>query len=592
MLDLLGSAGSEIAGFLGDTVVDGLQSVLYATLYKVLYYIGWAVCQVLSLFNSMFEVVAGLNTVAYNGKSTYLINVFFSNSTVTKIYWGMALLGIVIAVGFAISAVIRKTFDSNDREKRSHGAILTSLFKAILLILSMNFIITAVVNATNVLMQQINYIFVNGEDLGKDESIEFTDEHFAAMARALNTIGNYSLNPSHNNRYNLNSCFNELRYDLLYLQQEGVFEFYYVTKDEEGNSIATWQSALQRIANSANLTQDLKMDVYYDSVSKAILDAMELLKVNSSLMPLESYERQYLTSRKSTPLDRVLFLMSTMRAAKNSEYNVNPSMTDPVRGPYYSGEKSIYNLDEVNEDFDIGITSTDYLLWYFMGYKLLFFLARIILNCIARIFNIMLLYLIAPPIIATMPQDDGAKFKQWMVAFVVQTFSVFGTVIAMRLLLVFVPIVLDGALVLFENALLNFLAKVVIVLAGFEVAEKATATITGILADNAGFQSIQAGDMGSVADKAMDVGEKYAKSALGGAVGLGGKTLKYGLMAGGIATGGALLGAAWGAYGVGKGIGALGGKIHNAWKNREGAGGDGGAPGGARESAVAQAAPG
>lgn len=550
----------DLFGGVGDTVVEGLQAILYATIYKLLYYIAVGCCWIIDMFYSMFEVMAGLSKISFDGEYDYLINVFFSNTTVSKVYWGMALIGLAAGFAFAIAAVIKKMFDSADKEKRSLGQILSSLFKSSLLIICMSLIISMVINATTMLMQQVNYVFVHAEDLGEEETITYTDEEYAAMARVLNTIGNFSLNPSYNNRYNLNKCFNEIRLDLQYLKQQGVFDFHYVTKDMEGNTIATWQSALQKIANSAKLDRDLSMDVYNESVSKSILQAMELLKENGSFKPLQEYQRHYQPTRSSTSFGRMLFLMATMRAAKNDDYNVSPSMTDPLRGAYFYGEKSIYDLDTVNEDFDIGVSALDYIVLFLTCYKMLKILLTIILNCVGRIFNMLLLYLVSPLVIAVTPLDDGAKFKQWITAFVVQSLSVFGTIISMRVLLLFMPLITDDSLVLFDNPIANMLGKLIVILGAFEVSEKATNLITGILADNAAWQSITAGDMSGTAASALERGKGLASRMLsrtkGGKDGQesGGGVLSS--VASGVGKGitGLGLAAGFGAYGVGKGV--------------------------------------
>ena len=569
---------ADLLSGVSDTIMNGFQSILYATIYKLLYYLAVGCCWLINLLYSMFEVMAGLSKVSYDGDFDYLVNIFFSNTTVSKVYWGMALIGVAAGFAFAIAAVIKKFFDTNDKEKRSYGQILTALFKSILTILCMSLIVTMVINATTLLMQQINYVFINADDLGEEKTITYTDEEYAAMARALNTIGNFSLNPSYNNRFNLNKCFNEVRLDLQYLKQQGVFDFHYVTTDVEGNTIATWQSALQKIANSASLDRDLSLDVYHESVSNSILQAMDLLKVNGSFKPLEEYQRHYQPSRSSLPMDRFLFLMATMRAAKNEDYNVSPSLTDPLRGAYYYGEKSIYDLDTVNEDFDIGIAAFDYLILFLTCYKMLVTLVTIILNCVGRIFNMLLLYLISPLILAVSPLDDGAKFKQWTTAFIVQSFSVFGTVISMRVLLLFMPIVTDPNLVLFANPVANILAKLVIVLGGFEVSEKATNLITGILADNAGWQSITAGDMSGTAKSVVGKGERFAGFVGGKAFktagGAGLSALGFGAKMGLKGAAGVGLGLGYGAYYGGKTAGkavysggkALASKI-SAWRN-------------------------
>ena len=508
-----------------DVIFTVMELVLNSFVGRLLYYAETGLCMIVGMLDQMFQVFAGITKVSYDGEKDYLVNIFFSNRSITNVYWGMALLGVAMAVGFAIAAVVRKMFDASGRQQQSMGQILTSLLRTIFLILGMSAIMVIVLGSTNVLMQQINYIFNDPENLDLERTIVYTDEDFAAMGRALKTIGNYSLNPSYSSRYNINSCYNEIRHDLYYLQQQKVFRYYYVTKDAEGNEVNTWQSVLQKIANAHDPRQDLKLDVSYDAVTKALLEAMEIIRNDPGFKPLESFSR-VMPADGLLPLDRYLFLMGTMHAAKNKQYNERAELTDPVRGPYYSGEKSIYNIDSVSSDFDIGF-ATDYLVVFLSGIALIFDLVIIILNCIARIFNMLFLYLIAPPIFATQPFDNGGKTKQWLTAFVVQAFSVFGTVIAMRLLLILLPIVTSSRLVLFENSMLNAMAKLVLIYGLFEVSKKATGLLTGILADSAGMQSIQAGDMSGSASKLMGSVAGAAKMVGGTALKATGKVANF-----------------------------------------------------------------
>ena len=491
-----------IDSFLGglfDVIYSVMQLVLDSFVGRLLYYAETGLCKIVGMLNQMFCIFAGIDRVAYDGEEDYLINIFFNNHSINNVYWGMALIGVVMVFGFAIAAVTRKMFDSSGRMQTSLGQILTAALRSIFLILGMSAIMVMVLNSTNLLMKQINMIFTEAPNLDVPEVIVYTDEDFAAMGRALNTIGNYSLNPSYTSRYNINTCFNEIRNDLNYLQGQKVFRYYYTTKDANGNEVHTWQAVLQKIANSHDLRTDLKLDVSYDAVTSAMLEAMDLVRNDPSFRPLESY-RRVAPVESTLPLDRYLFLMGTMHAAKNNAYNEKPELLDPVRGPYYSGEKNIYNISQVTRDFDIGF-ATDYLIVFAAGIALIFDLITIILNCIARIFNMMFLYLIAPPIFATQPFDGGGKTKQWLTAFIVQAFSVFGTVVAMRLLMLLLPIVTSSKLVLFKSSTLDIMAKLVLIYGLFEVSKKATGLLTGILADSAGWQSVQAGDMSGSAGK-------------------------------------------------------------------------------------------
>ena len=465
------------------------------------YALASGLCWIIDILDSFFGVMSGQVQVSYNKQPYYLINVFFENASVRNVYWVMALLGILLCFVFAIIAVAKKAVDAGDKMRQGMGDILTGLFKGIIIIVSLTFIMTMTLDLTNALLQRVTYAFNHSEDSDKPVTITYTDEEYAAMARVLNTIGNYSLNPSYNSRYNINSCFNEIRTDLQFLKEKGAFALHYVTDE---NNPVSWQSELQKIVNAADLSRDLKLDVYDAGVTNAIVSLMKTMQQNSSFAPLQSYERKYVSNSSKVPLDRLIFLMCTMDAAKNPAFNDSPTVGDELRGAYYTGEKSIYNRESVFADFEI--SKINFIVLIAVAFKLIWDYAVIIINCVARIFNLLLLYLIAPPCIATLPLDEGGKMKQWTTAFVIQCFGVFGTIIAMRVMLLFIPIVIDNNLLLFDNYVLNLMAKVIIILGGMETAKRASGMVTGILADNAGMQAITASDMGESVRSAMDHG--------------------------------------------------------------------------------------
>ena len=513
---MLDSLWNTISDWMGSTFSSLLESILNATLFRLFYYLELALCRIIDILYQMFEIFAGLTKVEYNGSRDYLINIFFSNKAVSNIYWGMAVIGIVMVFGFAIFAVIRKVFDASGKQQQSLGQILTSGLRSIFIILGMTAIMTVVLNATGVLMQQVNYLFNDPYNLDKPEERTFTGEEYAAMGRILATIGNYSVVESKANRYNVNLCFNDIQGDMKYLQDQGVFDYSYYQLDENKQVIQSWQSVLAKIATSCDLRQSVKVDIYNDAVARSIGAAMSYLEQTKNPRALEYVRRTVNVDSTNAHLDRLIFLMGTFRAARNSNYNVKPAFDDALRGSYYYDKgKNIYNLDQVDADFNIGFP-TDYIVVWVASIAVIFDLVVIILNCVARIFNMLFLYIIAPPVIAAQPLDNGGKTKQWMTAFLVQSLSVFGTVIAMRLLLLFLPIIVNPQLVLFEkSAILNALAKLVLVYGGFEAAKKSSSILTGILADSAGWQAVQAGDMSSSAGKAIGAATGVGKAAFG-----------------------------------------------------------------------------
>jgi len=494
-------------------ITDALDVILEWVAF-IKYVLAILLCGIVRALYRIYEIFAGISPVYYQGKPTKLMDVFFRNQSVTNAYWGMALIGIAMAFGFAIIALIRKIFDLNDKNQMSIGGIIGNLIRSIFFMVALSFGMTVVLKFSDVLLNQIGVLFENASSLHLELDREYTDDELSTMARVLNTIGNYSFNPTYNSRYNLNACFNEIRPEMEWLQKQGVFDYPYPRKDKDGNQINNWQNALQRIADAKGLSEPARADVYYTEMSNALMEVMDIIHTDKNFYPLKHFSRtsaENFSSNDSIPIDRMCFLAGTMDAAENEDFNKNPSVTDGLRGRFYlesedeQTDLSIYSYDDVKESFSV--TKIDFVYVYLTAIFMAAELLAIVGNCIARIFNVVFLYLIAPPFFATWSLDNGAKAKQWLTAFIIQNFSVFATVVSVRVVQLFIPIITSGDLVLFDwttlpgtwaevnwAAPVNYLAKLLMIIVAFMTARKASGVVTGILADNAGMQAIGASD--------------------------------------------------------------------------------------------------
>ena len=144
----------------------------------------------------------------------------------------------------------------------------------------------------------------------------------------------------------------------------------------------------------------------------------------------------------------------------------------------------MYDFDVCKKDFSFAPGDYSYLLTILISIIMIINLYYILFSCTVRIFLLLFLYIVGPLFFAVEPLDDGEKRRQWTQAFVVQLFSVYGTVITMRLVLIVIPLILNSNLVLFDNWFLNFLAKVVLVISCYQAAKKANGITTGILTGN------------------------------------------------------------------------------------------------------------
>lgn len=69
-----------------------------------------------------------------------------------------------------------------------------------------------------------------------------------------------------------------------------------------------------------------------------------------------------------------------------------------------------------------------------------FNLLKVIYSMAKRIFEIVVLYLLMPAAMSTLPLDDGARFKNWMETFISKLIMVFGAVIGLRVYLILLQV--------------------------------------------------------------------------------------------------------------------------------------------------------
>ena len=502
---------------------EWFQETLFDWIYVLLYGVLEGLLQVVKLVESFFDIFAGTAKVTYQGESEFLINIFFSNNAVTNAFWGMTLIAVVLAFMFCIYNVARKVTDVTGSAKQTLGQIMSNFFRCGLTLVLLNAILVAGLNISNVLLDRINYAMLNAGVLDQEDGErEFTDSEYAAMARVLATVGNYSVNPSYNSRYNINSCFNAVRGDLYSLQRAGVFDYEYKL-DANGNHC--WQSALALLASSADLTTELSLDEYDTEVAEAFETVVYQLNNNPNFIPVESVVATNSVSSENIKTDVLIFLITGMEAANNDQYN-SGDIYDSIRTGYFSGSKSYTDMSQVRKDFDIW--KMDYLIGYIISIVFILIMAICIFNLIVRIFNLLLLYISAPLFVSSMPLDEGAKFQNWIQAFIIQMFSGFGMVVAMRLYLLMIPIIMSSDLVFFSGSgawysFLNIMARMLMVLGGAWAVLKSSNLISGILAGNPGMAALnQEGQTSSIVTRGAKMALKDTASLTKGlAKGLG-----------------------------------------------------------------------
>lgn len=238
------------------------------------------------------------------------------------------------------------------------------------------------------------------------------------------------------------------------------------------------------------------------------ISCMFLIMMSSSL--LEGIGTVFKTNE--TSLGRMVFIISSLDASKNAEYNISgtakdtpvenisgtsnrnigATREDPIRWPYYTGDKDYSNMDTVEEDFNFA--RFDYLIGFTASIFLVIVLAISLLSFVCRIFDVMILFVTSPFFVSTMPLDDGERFHNWTKMFVGKLFSGYGTVLGMNLYMMLCPSVMSGKLSFgsSKTSEADYLIRLIFIVGGAWAVVKSGPTITQILSEGAAMSEREA----------------------------------------------------------------------------------------------------
>ncbi|WP_251492479.1 Mbov_0396 family ICE element transmembrane protein [Otoolea muris] len=228
----------------------------------------------------------------------------------------------------------------------------------------------------------------------------------------------------------------------------------------------------------------------------------------------------------------------------------NPHFSDTVRIDYLSGKKDYRDLIQVKKDFYA--SNFNFVEGFTSGVLMLFILAGAAIIFVRRLFEILLLYLVSPLFVSTIPLDDGATFARWRDLFVAKFFSGFGVIFSMRYYMLLVPTIAGSNLYLYgkdlpNSAMINSVLKMFMILGGAWAVYKSQNLILQILNQEAAAAEQQSGALMS----GMIIGSVTTAANMAGAAASGGTTAALGGLGG--------LGSLGGSGGAGGGMGGLGG---------------------------------
>lgn len=210
-------------------------------------------------------------------------------------------------------------------------------------------------------------------------------------------------------------------------------------------------------------------------------------------------------------LGSTIFVISSLDAAKDPDLNLSTASAerrlelggenDSLRYSYYvtkmtgsntSGDlddlRAYWNTKQVARDFKFG--KFDFL----VGLGLSIFLFIIMVSCsmvfIQRLFDMLVLYIASPFFVAMIPLDDGEKFKAWRDLFIGKAVTGFGSIVAMRMYLIIVPVIIGGQIqfgdLLGGSVEATYVLKMLFLLGGAWAVTKSGSMVTSLISASAG----------------------------------------------------------------------------------------------------------
>lgn len=471
-----------IAGSIGDAIKNWFQGwfgALLSFIPKIFYQLLTPVFAVLDALQWIMRKVAGLDTIyMFNGAENVdgdiviqFINMIFTGSSpvLSNIFWSMIILGVLMLILTTMIAVVRSEYTATDAKSASKGKIIGNSLKALASfaivpivcffgIFLCNVILQAldkVSNAsTSVTSADINASYFKSErtTTGDETYYNYTFFGYTVPTTTTPISGLVFKAAAYNaNRARINDKFYKTMLDNEKVSANGAFT---QNKGTDANSAS--QNCWLMDEAFANCFQ-LKSKTYIDR-EPFKTEHMFPITLNAGVTIIE----QSLIKSGYTYFD------------KNNTALV------------------WYYYDLWSFDFIIAIGAL---------IIILVLLLYLVFGLIKRIFELVILFLVAAPVASIMPLDGGNALKKWREKFVSKTIGVYGPIIGLNLF--FVILTLLQTLQLTGIPIIDKIVNLLFVIAGLAMVKDFTKMISELIGGE--------DTMGSGADKAKDIGATAAK---------------------------------------------------------------------------------
>lgn len=168
-------------------------------------------------------------------------------------------------------------------------------------------------------------------------------------------------------------------------------------------------------------------------------------------------------------------------------YKGDPGMREAIERMFITGQLDYNNLDVVKKYYDLG--DMNFFVGIAGGLVILIMFVMSAVMFVQRIFDIILLYVVSPASVSTIPLDEGGRFRIWREMLVSKVLSAYGIILSMNLFFLIIPQV--AQISFFGDGFKDGVVQLLFVLGGAFAITKANMVIAQLTGSNAGAQEAQ-----------------------------------------------------------------------------------------------------
>ena len=419
--------GVTIGGLFGDLtrvihdIIAGLVKIVGIMLY-LLSYVFFLIIDFLEITFKRVVGIKGTYSINVDGTTTTsgddLVLTLINSKTIQNIFWALSIIALFLLVVSVIVAIIRSEYQW-DKQGNSKGPIFGKALKALALYFTVPVACIFGVWGASQLLKAVDQATSGGKETYISSIV------FSSCA----TTGN------------------RLQSDLLW--EALALEY----KEAGGDLTKTgFCSRFMKFASEADIHTALNVSDPKDPslVTGQVKTARENIKQSIDKAFGSSYGVDLSSSDSKASIG---FSYSGLSAsatydfsAANEDYDVLWLIRNSVPEANKTYVCSPYNFEMVY--FYYGLIPAaggvgwgyNHILSIIVSFLILKVLFDITCGVLKRVYELVVLYVISPPVVALMPLDDGSAYKTWVKAFISKTLMVFGGVVAINFFFMLVPV--------------------------------------------------------------------------------------------------------------------------------------------------------